>query len=188
LTDLTPGRCRHLAASTHLGSSTFVHPPSRHRPVIINVKLLGYLSLHDNGLKVMDNERPLPRMTPQRQAVLDAVRASDDHPRASEIYDRVRRLMPGIAFGTVYNALNTLAEQGIIRQLTFGDAASRFDARVERHDHVVCTQCGNLADVHASPPAAAVRDAAKQTGFAIHGHHTQLMGLCAACREQADRR
>ena len=125
------------------------------------------------------------RMTPQRRAVLEAVRASDDHPRAAEIYDRVRRVLPGIAFGTVYNALNALAEQGAIRQLTFGDAASRFDGRVERHDHALCTRCGDLADVDVAPPADVVREAALRTGFAIHAHHTQLLGLCAKCRVAA---
>ena len=129
---------------------------------------------------------PVLRMTPQRQAVLDAVRASGDHPRAAEIYDRVRRVLPGIAFGTVYNALNALAEQGIIRQLTFGDAASRFDGRVERHDHALCTRCGNLADVDTPLPPDAVERAAQRTGFAIHAHHTQLLGLCAACRAAED--
>ena len=126
------------------------------------------------------------RMTPQRQAVLDAVRASEDHPRASEIYERVRRVLPGIAFGTVYNALNALAEQGVIRQLTFGDAASRFDGRVDRHDHALCTRCGNLADVDVPPPAHAVRQAALRTGFAIHAHHTQLLGLCSSCRAEGN--
>ena len=123
------------------------------------------------------------RMTPQRQAVLAAVQASDDHPRAADIYERVQRMRRGIAFGTVYNALNALAEQGIIRQLTFGDAASRFDARIDRHDHAVCTRCGSLADVHAAPSPSAVRAVAERTGFTIHEHHTQLLGVCAACRE-----
>lgn len=127
--------------------------------------------------------RPPFRMTPQRQAVLEAVRASHDHPRAADIYERVRRVLPGIAFGTVYNALNALAEQGIIRQLAFGDAASRFDARTDRHDHAVCTRCGSLADVHASPAPATVRAVAERTGFTIHEHHTRLLGVCAACRQ-----
>ena len=128
--------------------------------------------------------RPAFRMTPQHQAVLEAVRASDDHPRAADIFERVRRVLPGIAFGSVYNALNALAEQGIIRQLTFGDAASRFDARTDRHDHAVCTRCGSLVDVHAAPPPSAVRAVAERTGFTVHEHHTQLLGVCAACRDE----
>lgn len=128
------------------------------------------------------DRRPLLRMTPQRQAVLEAVQASDDHPRAADIYERVRSTMPRIAFGTVYNALHALAEHGIILQLTFGDYASRFDARVDRHDHAICTRCGELVDTEAPPTRDTIDRAAAATGFEIHEHHTQLIGLCAACR------
>jgi Fur family transcriptional regulator, peroxide stress response regulator len=129
--------------------------------------------------------RPPLRMTPQRQAILDAVRASHDHPRAADIFERVRAVLPGIAFGTVYNALHALADQGIILQLSFGDHASRFDGRTDRHDHALCTRCGDLVDAVAPPTADIVRRAAAETGFAIHAYHTQLLGICAACRAGA---
>ena len=126
--------------------------------------------------------RPRPlRMTPQRQAILDAVRASHDHPRAADIYERVRVSMPGIASGTVYNALHALADHGVILQLSFGDHASRFDGRTDRHDHALCTRCGNLVDAVASPTPAALMQAAAEIGFTIRAYHTQLLGLCAAC-------
>jgi Fur family peroxide stress response transcriptional regulator len=127
--------------------------------------------------------RPLLRMTPQRHAILEAVRTSHDHPRAADIYERVRAVLPGVAFATVYNALHALADHGIILQLSFGDHASRFDGRVDRHDHVLCTRCGELADAVAPPPPAMVQQAAADTGFAIHAYHTQLLGICAACQD-----
>jgi Fur family peroxide stress response transcriptional regulator len=128
--------------------------------------------------------RPVLRMTPQRQAILDAVRASHDHPRAADIYERVRAVLPGIAFGTVYNALHALADQGVILQLSFGDHASRFDGRTDRHDHALCTRCGDLVDAVAPPTPDSLKQAAAETGFAIHAYHTQLLGICATCREQ----
>lgn len=126
--------------------------------------------------------RPALRMTPQRLAILDAVRASHDHPRAADIFERVRTVQPGIAFGTVYNALHALADHGIILQLSFGDHASRFDGRVDRHDHALCTDCGNLVDAVAPPTPEIVERAAAETGFAIKAYHTQLLGVCAECQ------
>jgi Fur family peroxide stress response transcriptional regulator len=123
-------------------------------------------------------------MTRQRQAILDAVRASHDHPRAADIYERVRAVPPGIAFATVYNALHALADQGVILQLSFGDRSSRFDGRTDRHDHALCTRCGDLVDVVAAPTLDRLRQAAAETGFAIHAYHTQLLGICAACRKR----
>jgi Fur family transcriptional regulator, peroxide stress response regulator len=55
---------------------------------------------------------------------------------------------------------------------------------VDRHDHAICTRCGDLADTVAPPTRDAINQAAAATGFEIHGHHTQLLGLCAACRDQ----
>jgi Fur family peroxide stress response transcriptional regulator len=126
-------------------------------------------------------------MTPQRQAILDAVRASHDHPRAADIYERVRAVLPGIAFATVYNALHALADHGVILQLSFGDHASRFDGRVDRHDHALCTRCGDLVDAVAPPTPDIVRQAAAELGFAIHAYHTQLLGRCARCRSHDER-
>src|SRR5215207_6238386 len=117
--------------------------------------------------------RPALRMTPQRQAIVDAVRASHDHPRAADIFERVRAVLPGIAFATVYNALHALADQGVILRLSFGDHASRFDGRTDRHDHALCTRCGDLVDAVAPPTANMLRRAAAETGFAIHAYHTQ---------------
>ena len=130
--------------------------------------------------------RPPLRMTPQRQAILDAVRSSHDHPRAADIYERVRSVLPGIAFGTVYSALHALADHGVILQLSFGDYASRFDGRVDRHDHALCVRCGDLVDAKAPPTPASVKQAAAELGFAIHAYHTQLLGTCAACRAEDD--
>ena len=126
------------------------------------------------------------RMTPQRQAILDAVRSSHDHPRAADIYERVRTVLPGIAFGTVYNALHALADHGVILQLSFGDHASRFDGRTDRHDHALCVRCGELVDAVAPPAPAIIRQAAAEIGFAVHGYHTQLLGTCAACQDRVD--
>ena len=122
-------------------------------------------------------------MTPQRQAILDAVRSSHDHPRAADIYERVREVLPGIAFATVYNALHALADYGVILQLSFGDHASRFDGRTDRHDHALCTRCGELVDAVAPPTPDTVQQAAVEIGFVVHGYHTQLIGVCARCQE-----
>ena len=62
------------------------------------------------------------RLTPQRQAVLDVLRTSPDHPTAQDVFDRVRRTAPGIGAATVYRALNLLVEQGYALELALGDA------------------------------------------------------------------
>lgn len=124
------------------------------------------------------------RMTPQRAAILEAVRAADGHLTAGEIFERVHRRYPSIAYGTVYRTLHLFAERGIILEFPFGDEASRFDKRTDRHDHVRCTECGVLLDVDVPTALFARHVAEDQTGFRITGHQTVFSGVCPTCQSR----
>lgn len=124
------------------------------------------------------------RMTPQRAAILEEVRSADGHLTAGEIFERVHRKYPSIAYGTVYRTLHLFAERGLILEFPFGDQASRFDKRTDRHDHVHCTRCGLLTDVDVPTALFARHVAEDQTGFQITGHQTVFSGICPACASQ----
>lgn len=126
------------------------------------------------------------RNTAQRAVILDEVEHADGHLTAAEIYDRVRRRLPSVAYGTVYRTLHLLAEHHLIQELTFADQASRFDKRTDRHDHVHCTVCGALIDVEVPVALLAQRVAAEQSGFDIVRHHTVFEGVCPDCRHHRD--
>ena len=126
--------------------------------------------------------RPAHRLTPQRQAILQAIQASDNHPTAAQIYAQVRAKHPRVAFGTVYKALDLLSRTGQILQLEFGDAASRYDRRTDRHDHAICTGCGRLVDLDVELPRELEGQAARASGFSILQHTTQFFGLCPSCQ------
>ena len=81
-------------------------------------------------------------MTPQRRAVLQVVSESAEHLTAGEIYEAARRVLPTISFATVYNSLKYLKEAGLLGEISFGKASSRYDRETARHDHAVCTCCG----------------------------------------------
>ena len=137
-------------------------------------------------LRVVLNNEGTPtvpsRVTPQRRAVLDVLRASRDHPTAQDVLDRVRRTAPGIGAATVYRTLNLLVESGQALELDLGDAAARYDANTARHDHVVCVRCGAAADVDAALPARLAREVAQVSGFAVTGHDLKFTGLCPTCK------
>ena len=125
--------------------------------------------------------RPAHRLTPRRRAILEAIQASDNHPTAAQIYSQVKASHPRVAFGTVYKALHLLSRTGQILQLEFGDGASRFDRRTDRHDHAVCTRCGKLVDLDLKQPPDLDREASLASGFAISQHNTHFFGLCPDC-------
>lgn len=126
--------------------------------------------------------KPGYRQTAQRAGVLAEVQAAERHLTAGEIFERVRRTDPRVAYGTVYRSLHLLARHGLIQELTFADQSSRYDKRVERHDHVYCTDCGLLVDVDVPVALISRHVAEEKSGFAIASHHTVFAGLCPVCR------
>lgn len=125
------------------------------------------------------------RLTAQRRAVLETVRAARDHPTAAMIYHRVRERHPSIAYATVYNALDYLVRMGQVRELRFGDGASRYDGRIEPHLHLICTKCGALDEAELTLPPDLVEAAEQETGFELEVPILQIFGLCPYCKAEA---
>lgn len=121
------------------------------------------------------------RLTRYRRTVLEILRATENHPTAGEIFRMVRRRRPGVAYATIYNALNWLERKGMIARVDFAEEAARYDPIIERHDHLVCTRCGALKDVRLEFSASALGHAIRRAGFRIERYRTELFGLCGAC-------
>jgi Fur family transcriptional regulator, peroxide stress response regulator len=120
-------------------------------------------------------------LTPQRQAVFDVIRESENHLTASEIFEAARRRRPSISYATVYNSLRFLRDEGLISEITFGNSASRYDRETGRHDHAVCTSCGRLTDFDLDETAALLKLAARRSKFKPQSVHLTLYGLCPDC-------
>ena len=123
-----------------------------------------------------------PALTRQRSVVLQVVKASEAHLTASEVYEAARKLQPTISFATVYNSLRYLKEAGLLREITFGNAASRYDRETARHDHAICSCCGKLVDFDLPETVELLRTAARQSRFKAQSIHLTLVGICPDCR------
>ncbi|HXG65905.1 MAG TPA: transcriptional repressor [Blastocatellia bacterium] len=125
----------------------------------------------------------VPALTRQRQVVLEVVRDSSEHLTASEVYEAARLRMPTISFATVYNSLRYLREAGLVREITFGNAASRYDRETSRHDHAICTGCGKLVDFEFPEMSQLMDAAARLSHFTPESIHLTLMGRCPDCQK-----
>ncbi len=121
------------------------------------------------------------KLTPQREVVLQVIRDTEQHPTASEIFEAARKRLPTISYATVYNSLKFLREAGLVREISFGDSASRYDRELERHDHAICTNCGKLVDFVVPESAELLRIAARKSRFKPESVQLTLRGLCPEC-------
>ncbi len=125
------------------------------------------------------------RMTPQRHAILAYLLETMTHPTADEIYKALEGKFPNMSVATIYNNLRVFKEAGLVRELTYGDSSSRFDANtMEEHYHIICSECGAIHDFH-HPYLTEIETAAgESTGFKITGHRMEVYGICEACQEK----
>jgi Fur family transcriptional regulator, ferric uptake regulator len=132
------------------------------------------------------------RFTRQRQAVLETVQASREHPDAARVFEAVRQLVPNISLGTVYRSLEALVQDGHLIQIQQPGAATRYDARLERHYHLLCGSCGSVFDVELELPdlvlvarqvtQKAVRDFDVR-GFDVRAATVEFHGTCERCQK-----
>ena len=121
-------------------------------------------------------------ITKQRQAVLQVIRDSEEHLTANEVFDKARKIQPGISFATVYNSLRFLKEQAMIGEVRFGSDAARFDRTMDRHDHAICNECGKLIDLDLPIPDDILKKGERLSKFKAESIEIVLRGLCPECR------
>lgn len=122
------------------------------------------------------------RMTPQRHAILSYLLETMSHPTVDEIYKSLEGKFPNMSVATVYNNLRVFKDIGLVRELTYGDASSRYDADMSEHYHAVCISCGKVKDFHYPSLHGVEREASINTGFEVAFHRLEVYGLCETCR------
>ena len=134
--------------------------------------------------------RMAQRLRRHDEAVLQALRDARTHPTAAALYDNVRRAHPRIGRATVYRALQRLEAAGLAVEVGRDNFGRHYDARVERHDHAVCSACGrviDLLDARSLPDEtlAPLMEIARRAGFAPGTYEIRVYGHCAACQAPA---
>jgi Fur family ferric uptake transcriptional regulator len=126
-------------------------------------------------------ELPAPaRLTPQRQAVLDAIAAYEGAFTALDVFQKARRKVPTLGLATTYRTIELLRHTESVRRLTVGAAPLYVRCGPEHHHHLVCLVCGAVEDTElcAAPSQAVLR---RRHGFSAEGHEVDIYGTCKRC-------
>lgn len=128
--------------------------------------------LKDGGYKV----------TPQRLAVIRKLQQLD-HPTAGEITEGLEQDYPMISPSTVYHTLRLMVDLGAVRPLReFKE--TRYDINVEFHPHLVCEDCGNVADIDAESLRDNILSFARNTNRGVNRIELVFYGQCRTCRKE----
>lgn len=118
-------------------------------------------------------------MTKYGTKILEIVSASRSHMTAEEIFYALRQTYPTVVLATVYNNLNRLWQEDLIRKVSVEGMPDRYD-RILRHDHLVCKSCGRLLDIDLGDLTTQLEEKA---GISILSYDLKLTYLCEECRK-----
>ena len=125
------------------------------------------------------------RYTPSRRALVEVLGDAGRPLAIPEVVERAGSLPQS----SVYRNLAVLEQAGAVRRVASADEFARYELDEEitgHHHHLVCLQCGAIADY--TPPTGversvrrAIEVVAADTGFRPQSHRLDLLGLCERC-------
>ena len=119
-------------------------------------------------------------MAKYSELLLEIILQSKEHPTAEQIFIEAKKRNPKIVQATVYNNLKNLLAQGQVIRISNPGQPDRYD-NTTRHDHMICTQCGELFDICL---ADLTPDIERQLGYEIASYQLMVRAICPACRKR----
>ncbi|MGW7465693.1 Fur family transcriptional regulator [Streptomyces xantholiticus] len=122
------------------------------------------------------------RVTSQRRVVAEVLDGDHVHLTADEVHARAVQRLPEISRATVYNILGELVSLGEVLEVSTDGRAKRYDPNAHHpHQHLVCSRCGTVRDVHPTGSPLADLPAEERFGFTVSEVEITYRGLCPSC-------
>lgn len=125
------------------------------------------------------------RRTPEREQILREIFEIHGHFDVDELYLQLRGKGTKVSKASIYRALPLFIDCGLVREVDFSGGHWHYEYIYghAHHSHLRCLGCGEILEFE-EPALKRLEDQlARAYGYLIKGHHLQVNGLCAACRE-----
>ena len=123
------------------------------------------------------------RVTQQREAILDYLLSTDEHPSAQQIWKAAKKKVRGISLSTVYSSLAELSRVGLIKELEFNEMENRYEGNLAHHINLICTRCGKISD-YVTAHTIDMEHVRETTRFRALRSRFELYGVCARCTKK----
>ncbi|SHK74901.1 Fur family transcriptional regulator [Actinacidiphila paucisporea] len=122
------------------------------------------------------------RLTAQRRVVAEVLDGEHVHLTADEVHARAIARLPEISRATVYNTLGEMVTIGEVTEVATDGRAKRYDPNAHQpHQHLICTGCGTVRDVHPHGDLLAALPAGERFGFTVATAEVTYRGVCPDC-------
>lgn len=126
------------------------------------------------------------RVTQERLVLFDEIFSRHGHIDAEELLDGLKERGEKISRATVYRNLDLLVECGLVSKVRLGRNRFQYEHVHEgqRHDHLVCAECGRVVEFVSPGIAALQTEICRAHGFVPDEHTLQISGVCVRCAEE----
>ncbi|MBI4313344.1 MAG: transcriptional repressor [Candidatus Omnitrophica bacterium] len=122
-------------------------------------------------------------LTHQREEVLKCLLSAGNHMSLDDVYAAAKKKDPTIGRATVFRTLKLLEECGLAAEVGSADGRTRFEIKADRphHDHMICIECGRIAEFESPMMERFQNKAIRQHKFIALWHRHEIFGRCELC-------
>jgi len=124
------------------------------------------------------------RLTPQRVELVRLIAASEGHPSAAQLYEKIKAQFPTMSQATVYKTLALLKEMNQVLEINLRDDSHYDGNRPQPHPHLICMKCNKIVDGEVSLDQEVLRKLEQVSGYTILRPQITLYGLCPDCKAE----
>jgi Fur family peroxide stress response transcriptional regulator len=121
------------------------------------------------------------KVTTQRILIFkELLKRTKEHPSAEEIYESLKNKIYGLSLSTVYRALATFEELGLVRRIPTPDGKAHFEIATIPHNHFICKNCGKILDIDIDKTKL-IQNNQELEDFKIESCNVICYGICKNC-------
>jgi Fur family ferric uptake transcriptional regulator len=124
----------------------------------------------------------LKRFSQPQKELVAHIFARHKHFDTNELLEDLKEAGRGVSRATVYRTLKLLVDAGLLRRIEIGSrTVFDHDYGYPAHDHLVCTQCGNMIEFQHEKLDEALQAIATDHHFQAESRSLVIRGVCGAC-------
>lgn len=120
-------------------------------------------------------------MTSLNQNILNMIKESSGHLTAEEAFLLAKKKSINVSIASIYRILGKLADDGYIKRISVAGAPDIFDKTLSDHEHMICSKCGKITDIHISKFKNVLE---KKIGQSIDDYELSIKYVCEECKNK----